>query len=40
MGVTVIPFVIGALGIVPKGLKMGLEELKIGGQIETIETTV
>ena len=33
---TVIPIVIGVLGMVPKGLKKGLE---IGGRIETIQTT-
>ena len=34
----VIPVVIGALGTVPKGLERGIEELKIRGQIETIQT--
>ena len=34
MGVTVIPVIIGELGTVSKGL----EELEIGGQIETIQT--
>ena len=38
MKVTVVPLVIGALRTVPKGLERGLEELKIGGRIETIQT--
>ena len=36
----VIPIVIGALETTPKGLVRRLEELKIGGRAETIETTV
>ena len=39
MRVTVISVVIGALGTVPKGLESGLEELKIGERIETIQPT-
>ena len=39
MGVTVITIVIGALRMVPKGLERGLKGLKIGGKIETIQTT-
>ena len=39
MKVTVIPNIIGTLGMVPKGLKRGLEELETGGRIETIQTT-
>ena len=39
MTVAVIPFVIGALGTVPKGLESGRIELEIGGRIETIQTT-
>ena len=35
----VIPSVIGALGTVSKGLKNELEDLKIRGRIETIQTT-
>ena len=35
MRVTVISVVIGAFGILPKSLVRGLEELEIGGQIET-----
>ena len=34
-----IPIVIGALGMVPKGLERSLEELEIRGRIETIQTT-
>ena len=36
MKVTIIPIVIGALGTVTKGLLKGLEELEIGGRVETI----
>ena len=36
MNAMVIPFVIGALGTIPKGLVKGLEELEIGGRAETI----
>ena len=38
MRVTVIPNVIGALGMVLKGLERRFEELEIEGQIKTIET--
>ena len=34
----VIPIVIGKPGTVRRGLVKGLEELKIGGRIETIQT--
>ena len=37
--VTVIPIVIGAIGIVSKGLKMGQEDMEIRGRVETIQTT-
>ena len=37
--VTIIPTVIGAFGTVTKGLLKGLEELKVGGRVETIQTT-
>ena len=40
MKVTFIPIVIGALGKVTKGLLMGLEDLEIRGQVETIQTTL
>ena len=39
MKVTVIPVVIGAFGTVTKGLLKGLEELEVGGRVETIQTT-
>ena len=39
MKMTVIPFVIGALGIIPEGLIKGLENLEIKGQVETPQTT-
>ena len=39
MKVTIIPIVIGAFGIVIKGLLKGLEDLEVGGRVETIQTT-
>ena len=39
MQVTIIPIVIGAFGTVTKGLPKGLENLEVGGQVETIQTT-
>ena len=39
MKVTVIPIVIGAFGTVTKGLLKDLEDLEIGGRVETIQTT-
>ena len=39
MNMTMIPIVTGALGMIPKSLERRLEELEIGGRIETIETT-
>ena len=36
MKVAVIPIVIGALGTISKALVKGLEDLEIGGQVETI----
>ena len=39
MQVTIIPIVIGALGTVTKGLLKGLEDLEVGGRVETIQTT-
>ena len=39
MRVAVIPITIGAVEIVSKDLKRGLEELEIRGWIETIQTT-
>ena len=38
MKVTVMPIVNGALEAIPKGLLKGLEELEIGGHVETIQT--
>ena len=40
MKVTIIPIVIGAFGTVIKGLSKELEDLEVGGQVETIQTTV
>ena len=37
MKVTIVP--IGALGTVTKGLLKGLEDLEIGGRVETIQMT-
>ena len=39
MKMTIIPIVIGAIGIVTKGSLKGLEDLKVGGRVETIQTT-
>ena len=39
MKVTIIPIVIGAFGTVTKGLVKGLEDLEVGGRVETIQTT-
>ena len=39
MKVAVIPIVIGELGTVNKDLVQGLEDLKIGGKLETIQAT-
>ena len=36
MKVTIIPIVFCALGTITKGLLKGLEDLKVGGQVETI----
>ena len=36
---SVIPVVIHALGTISKGLVRVLEELEIGGRVETIQTT-
>ena len=38
MQVTIIPILIGAFGTVTKGLLKGLEDLEIGGWVETIQT--
>ena len=39
MQVTIIPIVIGAIRTVTKGLQKGLEDLEVGGRVETIQTT-
>ena len=38
MEVTVMPIVIGAFGTVTKGLLKCLEDLEVGGRVETIQT--
>ena len=38
MKVTIVPIVIGALGTISKGLLKGLEDLEVGGRVETIQT--
>ena len=40
MKVTIVPIVIGAFGIIIKGLLKVLEDLEVGGRVETIQTTV
>ena len=39
MKVTIVPIVIGALGTITKELLKGLEDLEVGGRVETIQTT-
>ena len=39
MKVTIVPIVIGALGTITKRLLKGLEDLEVGGRVETIQTT-
>ena len=39
MKVKIIPIVIGAFGTATKGLLKGLEDLDVGGRVETIQTT-
>ena len=39
MKATIIPIVIGAFGTVTKGLLKGLEDLEVGGRVETIQTS-
>ena len=36
---TIIPIVIGAFGTITKGLLKGLEDLEVGGRVETIQIT-
>ena len=40
MQVTIIPIVIGAFGTVTKGLLKGLEDLEVGGRVETNDSIV
>ena len=37
MKVTMVPIVIGALGTITKELLKGLEDLEVGGRVETIQ---
>ena len=37
--VSIVPIVIGAFGTVTEGLLKGLEDLEIGGRVETTQTT-
>ena len=39
MKVTIVPIVIGAFGTITEGLLKGLEDLEVGGRVETIQTT-
>ena len=39
MKVTIVPIVIGELGTITKGLLKGLDDLEVGGRVETIQTT-
>ena len=39
MKVTIIPIVISAFGTVNKGLLKGLDDLEVGGRVDTIQTT-
>ena len=36
---TIVPMAIGAFGTITKGLLKGLEELEVGGRVETIQMT-
>ena len=40
MQVTITPIMIGAFGTVTKGILKRLEDLVVGGLVETIQTTV
>ena len=37
--VTILPIKIGAFGTITKGLVKGLEDLEVGGRVETIQMT-
>ena len=39
MKVTIVSIMIGAFGTITKGLLKGLEDLEVGGQVETIQMT-
>ena len=39
MKVTIVPIMIGALDTITKGLLKSLEDLEVGGRVETIQTT-
>ena len=39
MKVTIVLIVIGTLGTITKGLLKGLDDLEVGGRVETIQTT-
>ena len=39
MKVTIIPIAIGAFGTVNNGLLKGLEDVEVGGRVETIQAT-
>ena len=39
MKVTIVQIVIGASGTITKGLLKGLEDLEVGGRVETLQTT-
>ena len=39
MKITIVLIVIGALGTITKGLLKGLEDLEVGGRVETIQMT-
>ena len=39
MKVTIVPIMISAFGSITKGLLKGLEDLEVGGRVETIQMT-
>ena len=39
MKVTIVPIMISAFGTITKGLLKGLEDLEVGGRVETIQMT-
>ena len=40
MKVTVVPILTGTFGTITKGLLKGLQDLEVGGRVETIQTTI